>query len=321
MNEQKFEIECGFFDSVNDDRLYSAEDMNRPYKRLISNGVFATQQGTPSTDLQVITAIDGMNIIVKKGEGRIGEKWYENPSDIVITVPINNDIVPRIDSVIAQVDNLQNGRVGNIVYREGNPNSNPQPPEINTNENVIEMRLANIYVSRTAREIGQEVITDLRGSSECPWITSLIKQVDTSVLYNQWQAAYQKYYDDQGEEFTDWFNSVKEVLDGDVATKLANKIIDSSLKSFETTLLAENWVLNETTNLYEYNVAREDITENVSVDGVMDLVNQERLGNGYTKSYDGGFKIYTSDLPSENIDITFKYQLANMILGGTENVG
>ncbi len=106
-----------------------------------------------------------------------------------------------------------------------------------------------------------------------------------------------------------------------IMNNIEDGIYNNQLFSFETTLLVENWVLNETTNLYEYNVTREDITENVSVDGVMDLVNQEKLGNGYTKSYDGGFKIYTSDLPSENIDITFKYQLANMVLGGTENVG
>jgi len=63
----------------------------------------------------------------------------------------------------------------------------------------------------------------------------------------------------------------------------------------------------------------------------MDLVNQAKLSDGYIESYNGGFKVYTSELPAENIDITFKYQLANMTLaenntenlesGGTENVG
>lgn len=313
MNEQKIQIECGFFSSINGDRLYSAEDMNRPYKRIISDGIFATQQGTPSTDLQILTANDGMNIIVKKGEGLIGGKWYENPSDIVITVPINNDIVPRIDSVIAQVNNLQNGRVGNIVYREGSPNSNPKPPEINTNENIIEMRLANIYVSRTAREIGQEVITDLRGSFECPWITSLIQQVDTSVLYKQWQEAYKKYYDNQTEEFNVWFDSIKNLLDANIATKLVNKIIDSSLKSFETTLLAENWVLNEETYYYEYNMEKEDITSKTLVEFFVDIENQEKItGRMYTLSYDRGFKFIANELPIENIELNVVYQLANI---------
>ena len=69
MADQNFEVNCGFFDAMNNDRLYSADQMNRPYKRLVSNGVFATPQVTPSTDLQVVSAASGMNIKVKKGEG------------------------------------------------------------------------------------------------------------------------------------------------------------------------------------------------------------------------------------------------------------
>lgn len=212
MIEQKFKVNCGFFDSIDNDRLYSAEDMNKPYKRVITNGIFATPQGTPSTDLQVMSSNNGMNIIVKKGEGLIGDRWYENPNDLIITVGSNNGIVPRIDSVIAQVNKLQNGRVGNIIYREGTPNSTPAAPEINSTENIIEMRIANIYVAPTTNLIGQDVITDLRGSSECPWITSLIQQVDTSTLYAQWQAAYQKYYKDETEAFNAFMKGLTEQL-------------------------------------------------------------------------------------------------------------
>lgn len=53
MAEQKFSINAGFFDSINADRLYAASEMNRPYKRIINEGVFATPQGIPSTDLMV----------------------------------------------------------------------------------------------------------------------------------------------------------------------------------------------------------------------------------------------------------------------------
>lgn len=208
MTEQKFQVNCGFFDSIDGDRLYSANEMNRPYKRIITNGIFATPKGTPSTDLQVFSANSGMNIIVKKGEGLIGDKWYENPSDLTITVSTNTDIVPRIDSIIAQVDNLQNGRMGSVVYREGEPNSTPVAPKINTNENIVEMRLANIYVSPTARTIGQEVITDFRGSDECPWITSLINQVDTSTLWEQYKIAYERYFSSEVEAFNAFLESL-----------------------------------------------------------------------------------------------------------------
>ena len=212
MNDQIFEVNCGFFDSVNKDRLYSADEMNRPYKRVITNGVFATPQGTPSTDLQVLSASDGMNIIVKAGEGLFGDKWFESPSDIAITVPTNTSTVPRRDSVIVQVDKRLAGRKGRVIYRTGTPNSNPMPPNLSTTDNVIEYRVANIYVSANAVYIGQDAITDLRGSSECPWITSLIKQVDTSQLYNQWAAAYAKYYADETTAFNNFMKTLTEQL-------------------------------------------------------------------------------------------------------------
>lgn len=144
MSEQTFNVNCGFFDAVSGDRLYSADEMNRPYKRVISNGVFATPQGTPSTDLQVLSAGNEMNIIVKSGEGLFGDKWFENPSDITIQVPSNTQLVPRRDSVIVQIDKRTNGRTGNVIYRTGTPSSNPLPPDIGTVTNVIEYRVANI---------------------------------------------------------------------------------------------------------------------------------------------------------------------------------
>ena len=212
MADQTFAVHCGFFDAINSDRTYSADEMNRPYKRVISNGVFATPNGTPSTDLQVV-ASSGMNIICKKGEGLFGDKWFENPSGIAITVPSNTGTVPRIDSVIVQVDTRTSGRVGNIVHRTGTPSSSPVPPAINQVEGVKEYRLANIRVNAGVSAITQSMITDRRGSSDCPWVTSLIYQVDTSTLYDQWQAAYAEYFEQEKAVWDAWYAQLTEDLD------------------------------------------------------------------------------------------------------------
>ena len=206
MADQTFVVNCGFFDAVNSDRTYSADDMNRPYKRLVADGVFATQSGTPSTDLQVVSAGNGMQITVQAGQGIFGGKWFENPSSILITVPNNTAINPRVDSVIVQVDKRSSGRVGNIVYRTGTASSSAAAPAINTVANVIEFRVANIYVAPSANTINNDAITDLRGSSSCPWVTSLIQQVDTSTLWAQWQAAYQNFYNSATMNYEDYVN-------------------------------------------------------------------------------------------------------------------
>lgn len=209
MADQTFAVNCGFFDSIDKDRLYSADEMNRPYKRVITNGVFATPSGTPSTDLQVMASGNSMNITVAAGEALFGDKWFQNPAILAITVPSNSSIVPRRDSVVAQIDKRQVGRVGNIIYRTGTPSSTPVAPSINTIDNVIEYRVANIDVPAGAVAISQANITDLRGSSECPWITSLIQQVDTSTLFNQWVTAYNNYYTESTEDFENWSEEKK----------------------------------------------------------------------------------------------------------------
>ena len=200
MAEQVFEVKCGFFDAVDEDRVYYADDMNLPYKRLISNGVFATPQGTPGTDLQAV-ANSGMVINVLPGNAIFADKWFMNEDAIAITVPSNAASVPRLDSVVAQVDTRVSGRVGSIVYRTGTASSTPVAPSINTVSGVVEYRLANVLVNPSVSNIYQSNIYDCRGSDECPWVTSLVQQVDTSTLFAQWQSAYELYYNEASADF------------------------------------------------------------------------------------------------------------------------
>ncbi len=327
MSEQKIEVKCGFFDAINYDRLYSADDMNRPYRRLVSNGVFATNKGVPSTDLQVFTANDGMNIIVKKGEGIFDYKWFENPTDIIFTVTANNDVLTRVDSIIVQIDKNQNGRNGYIIYREGVPSESLQPPELNNTELVSEYRIANIHVTPTTNIIGQESIVDLRGSEECLWVTGLIDQVDTSTLFSQYQGWLQKTTKEaeQGlekqkeifeKDFNEWFKTVQTTLSGDVAGNLFNLINENALKSKTITLSVDGWQLNEETQEYEYTVEDDIVTKNHVVDGKMDLKNQEKMsGGGYIESNDGNFKVIVSEIPDEEIIMNIFIQKVQMTGG------
>lgn len=176
MAEQIYNVKCGFFDAVNNDRVYTAEDMNRLYNRVIHDGVFPDENNNPSDDL-LVEADSGMTIIVGTGEGVFASHWLKNSVDILIDVPSNssND---RIDSVVIQVDTRKSGRAGNIVYRTGEPSINSAPPQINEVQGVVEYRLANISVASGATAITSADITDLRGTSECPWVTGIVSAND-----------------------------------------------------------------------------------------------------------------------------------------------
>lgn len=191
---------CGFFNSVNGDRKYNAEQMNNPYKRIISNGVFAQSDGTPSNDFQVL-ALSDMSIKVHTGEGVFAGKWAKLDADMIFNIPAAHVTLKRIDSVIVRIDESADVRAGSIVYREGTPASNPTPPAIERSTYVTEYRLANITVEANAVSIPQSKIEDTRIGSDCGFSTHLLKQYDFTATYAQFTA-----------EFEEWFATVRETL-------------------------------------------------------------------------------------------------------------
>ena len=193
---------CGFFNSINKDRLYTAEDMNMPYKRIVSNGVFANSDGSASTDFQVI-ANGSMNVTVQPGNGIFKDKWAELTTEQIIQVPTSHTLLNRIDSIIVRIDNTDDVRGGSIILRSGNYGETPTAPSLINNDNIKEYRLANILVEANVETINQENITDTRPTSECGWIHNLLWDSDITSTYIQWQA-----------QFNNWFNQIKDRAKG-----------------------------------------------------------------------------------------------------------
>lgn len=200
MSDVIYNISSGFYDSVNGDRLYSAADMNKPYKRVIADGIFPTPQGTPSTDFQVV-AVSGMSVAVLAGNAMIGARWAENTDDVGITIAGNSSSSPRIDSIFLHIDTGMDTRAAGVVYRQGTAAGTPTAPAMVQTDNITELRLADILVAPSAAIITQANITDQRGGSDCPWVAGLIQQVDTSALFDQYRAAYAEQQQDQANEW------------------------------------------------------------------------------------------------------------------------
>lgn len=245
-------IKCGFFNSINKDRLYSAENMNEPYKGLISNGVLVPNADATENEklnnksLKVSYSGSGMNITVGAGRGIFSDKWFLNDSDMILTVSDNNMITPRIDSVIVRIDNRVSGRKAEILILQGTPSNRPIPPQINAITNVVEYRLANIMVRPSITTLSNSAITDTRGSSECGWCAGLLKQIDTSELFTQFQTG-----------FDEWFNNVKETL--------ATSTLIRSYNSYYTTSVQDETVIPIQISQYNRNL---DILQ-VYINGLM----------------------------------------------------
>lgn len=198
-------VKYGYFNSIDGDRTYNADDMSEYFDGLVSNGVYESVGGA----LQV-TAGSGMSVNVATGRAIINCKWISNNSVLSLNVTAAHAVLNRYTAVVVRLD-IAN-RLMTITTKDGTPASSPVKPSMTNNSTIVEICLAYIYVGAGVTSITQANITDMRPSSICGWVTGLIKQVDTSQLFLQWQNAYQNYYDTMTQAFNSWFETLTSQL-------------------------------------------------------------------------------------------------------------
>ncbi len=226
------------------DRVYLAEDYARYFASFIGNGVFPN----PATGLQVVSIDNNMQIRVKQGLAWIKGYFYENTDDLILKIEPADGSLNRIDRIALRLDFIN--REIKIYVKKGVYGSNAIAPTLTRNADIYELGIADIKVNKGVIKIGVSDIIDTRLNKDlCGIVHGTVDQVDPTEIFNQ----YQKYLDEKisSNEFKDWLDSIKGLLEGDAALNLANKInqvelqvndINTELKSIEVT--AEKTTLN-----------------------------------------------------------------------------
>lgn len=207
-------ITSGFFNSVSGDRKYNAEQMNTFLAGIVSeNGVYENV----GDKLQVIP-IDGMTIGINTGKASIHHHWFYNDSVEEIGIEASDITLKRYDAIVLRYS-VENRNITPIVIK-GTNSINPVYPEIVRNTSTYDICLAYVYIGAGVSTITQSNIIDTRLNNDiCGYITGLIKQVDTSQLFKQWQAACEELFADfttwseeQRAAFDTWFSTLTEQL-------------------------------------------------------------------------------------------------------------
>lgn len=198
-------VTYGYFNSIDGDRTYNADQMSEYFDGLVSNGVYESVGGA----LQVMAG-SGMTVNVQTGRGIINCKWLSNDSVLTLDITQAHAVLNRYTAVVLRLDIVN--RLMTITTKDGANASNPVKPTMQNDGTMVELCLAYIYVGAGVTTISQANIEDMRASSSCGWVTGLIKQVDTSQLFLQWQTAYQEYYDSMTSEFNDWLSTLTSQL-------------------------------------------------------------------------------------------------------------
>ena len=210
-------ITYGFFNSINNDRRYDADQMSEYFDGLVSNGVYESVGGA----LQVKAISGEMAVNVQTGRAIVNCKWVKNNSVLPLSINGSHVTLNRWTAVVIRLNHVD--RTIEITTKDGTNASDPVKPAMQDDATAKELCLAYIYVKAGATAITQANITDMRPSNLCGWVTGLIQQVDTSELFLQWQTAYENYFAEMTAEFDDWFATLTSQLNVNTYIQEYNK--------------------------------------------------------------------------------------------------
>ncbi|MBR6503065.1 MAG: hypothetical protein IKT42_06440 [Clostridia bacterium] len=178
-------ISFGFFNSVNDDRLYNAETFNTYFEGLISqNGVFENVGNSLA-----VAAGDGLNVTVADGKAIVNSHWVKLTAVETLAIATAHNLFSRYDMVTLRWNAAT--RDVTLQVTTGTPASTPVRPTPVTSDTAYEIVLAYVLVPANTTSLTTGNIYDQRpNTAVCGYITGLIDQVDITELFAQYQARF-----------------------------------------------------------------------------------------------------------------------------------
>lgn len=201
-------VTYGFYNSLNKDRMYNAEQMSAIFDGIITDGVFGA-----IGDKLMPVAGTGMQVIVKTGKCWFNSTWTLNDAQLPLDVEAADVSLTRIDAVVVEINSAVGTRANSIKVIKGTPSANPAKPTLSATETLHQYALGYITVAAGVTAITAANIEVNVGKATCPFITSVLQQTDITDLFNQWNA-----------EFSTWFANVQSQLSGDIAANLQRQI-------------------------------------------------------------------------------------------------
>lgn len=203
-------VTSGFYNSVNGDRTYDAEQFGSLFDGIISDGIF------PNVGNKFYTRPtgSGMSVYVGSGKAWINRRWVENSGDEQLTIEGANATLDRYDIVCIVVDNNKAVRSAKFQVVKGTPAQSPLPPSLPSGNGIKSMAIAQIKVVKNSRSIAAEDVVNLAGTGNSQYIGGPATTIDLTALQAQLRG-----------EFDTWFKDVRDALanaGGNAVTDVAN---------------------------------------------------------------------------------------------------
>lgn len=162
-------LKSGFFDSINHDRLYGADDFSDYFEGLISDGIYAGI----GKEFRVFADGSTMGVQVDTGRAKILNKYVRNTDILEVEIDAADSENPRWDAVCVSVNLDEAYRNGYIDVHKGTPAADPQRPDVPDTNAAKLFVLAYVYVPAQATVINAENVNDNRGAANCPYVVGI----------------------------------------------------------------------------------------------------------------------------------------------------
>lgn len=182
---------CGFYNSINHDRVYDSVQFGEMFDGLITDGVYATVGNCMN-----VSVVSGMTVRVRSGRAWFNKTWSVNTTDYPLEIPPADVLLPRIDAVVLEVDVRTQTRNNSLKIISGRSASNPVKPTLIRENGLYQYPLAWVTVPANARSLTNGNIEIQVGRSPTPYVTGVVSSVDITSLYNQWEQEFQNWFDD-----------------------------------------------------------------------------------------------------------------------------
>lgn len=225
-------VSSGFFNSINHDRLYDAEQVSSIFDGIIEDGVYESI----GEAFMVSSYAEGNDtVIVGTGRAWFDHTWTLNDAQFSITLSPPNTLLGRIDTIVIDVDRRDSTRANSIKCIEGEYSDSPVAPTLLNEELHKQYPIANITINAgVSAPISNSRIEYLVGTEKCPLVTGPLEALNITNYFQQMES-----------EFEIWFEGVKDILDENVAMDLQNQI--NELKKNQT--VSDNGAIGDFTIL------------------------------------------------------------------------
>lgn len=179
----------GFYNSLNGDRRYNAEQFGSIFDGVINDGVYMKIGG----QMMVKTANNGFQVNIQTGRAWFLHTWTLNDTVYALTLPDPEVLLNKWVAVVLDINKDNAYRRNTFTYVAGTPASNPQYPTLINNATRRQVPLAYVLIRAGRTVLSQSDIRNAVGTSACPYVTGVVQSMNIDNLIAQWQTQWNEW--------------------------------------------------------------------------------------------------------------------------------